>query len=88
MPLAAVSANDDDQTVRVFIFAGQSNMVGTHSRVSDIKRFPPFDGLQQPQENVLFSYKLGREQMKSSTAGFPCNPPGITLGPNSALVVE
>ncbi len=81
MPLAAVSANDDDQTVRVFIFAGQSNMVGTHSRVSDIKRFPPFDGLQQPQENVLFSYKLGREQMKSSTSWIPLQPTGDYFGP-------
>ena len=33
----------DDRTVRVFIFAGQSNMVGTDSRVQDIKAFnlPP-----------------------------------------------
>jgi hypothetical protein len=33
----------DDRTVRVFIFAGQSNMVGSDSRVQDIKGFnlPP-----------------------------------------------
>ena len=37
----------DDRTLRVFIFAGQSNMVGSDSKVKDIKRFPPFVGLEQ-----------------------------------------
>ncbi|MEC8988898.1 MAG: hypothetical protein VYB66_06625, partial [Verrucomicrobiota bacterium] len=44
----------DDRTVRVFIFAGQSNMVGSDSRVQDIKRYPPFAGLESSQENVRF----------------------------------
>jgi hypothetical protein len=39
---SAHSADTDTKTLRVFIFAGQSNMVGTHSRVKDIHRFPPF----------------------------------------------
>ncbi|MDD9867679.1 MAG: hypothetical protein OXS32_15150, partial [Verrucomicrobiales bacterium] len=39
----------DDSTVRVFIFAGQSNMVGSDSKVKDIKNFPPYAGLEQPQ---------------------------------------
>ena len=37
----------DDETVRVFIFAGQSNMVGSDSKVKDIKRFPPFAGARR-----------------------------------------
>ena len=32
------------EPVRVFIFAGQSNMVGSDSKVGDIERFPPFSG--------------------------------------------
>ena len=31
------------EPVRVFIFAGQSNMVGSDSKVRDIERFPPFE---------------------------------------------
>ncbi len=34
----------DDSTVRVFIFAGQSNMVGSDSKVKDIALYPPFAG--------------------------------------------
>ena len=49
----------DDEVTRVFVFAGQSNMVGSDSRVSDIERFPPFSGLGYPQEGVRFSYVLG-----------------------------
>jgi hypothetical protein len=59
------------EPTRVFIFAGQSNMVGTHSRVADIQRFPPFASLAQPQTDVLFSYKLGREEMIDSQGWRP-----------------
>jgi hypothetical protein len=53
IPLSARSADTDTKTLRVFIFAGQSNMVGTHSRVKDINRFPPFAGLDQPQKGFV-----------------------------------
>jgi len=75
--LAAItvrSADIDTKTLRVFIFAGQSNIVGTHSRVKDIHRFPPFAGLDQPQKDVLFSYKLGRENMETSQGWIPMQP--------------
>ncbi len=81
MPLSALNADDKDRTVRVFIFAGQSNMVGTHSRVADIERFPPFAGLQHPQEDILFSYKMGREEMISSKGWIPLQPTGDFFGP-------
>ncbi len=71
----------DAPPTRVFIFAGQSNMVGTHSRVAHIKRFPPFEKLDQPQANVLFSYKLGREQMESSAGWIRLQPTGDYFGP-------
>ena len=51
----------DSNTLRVFIFAGQSNMVGSDSKVRDIKRFPPFAGLEAPQKGVKFSYCIGRQ---------------------------
>ena len=35
------------EPIRVFIFAGQSNMVGSDSKVDDIDRFPPFEVSKQ-----------------------------------------
>ncbi|MCC6508068.1 MAG: hypothetical protein IT423_03110 [Pirellulaceae bacterium] len=67
--------------LRVFIFAGQSNMVGTHSRVGHIERFPPFADLGSPQANVLFSYKLGREQMATSDGWIALQPTRDYFGP-------
>ena len=60
-PVVAQS-NGDHKTLRVFIFAGQSNMVGSDSKVKDIKRFPPYVGLEEAQEKVLFTYCIGRDQ--------------------------
>ncbi len=80
-PLAAHCADTDPKTLRVFILAGQSNMVGTHSRVADISGFPPFADLDQPQKDVLFSYKLGREQMQASDGWIAMQPTGDYFGP-------
>jgi hypothetical protein len=77
----ARNADADTKTLRVFIFAGQSNMVGSHSRVNDISRFPPFAGLDQPQPKVLFSYKLGRENMETSGGWIPMQPTRDYFGP-------
>ena len=54
-PLASFAADADTKTTRVFIFAGQSNMVGSDSKAKDIGRFAPFVGLDRPQEQVLYS---------------------------------
>lgn len=81
VPAVAYSANTEAQTLRVFIFAGQSNMVGTHSRVVDINRFPPFAGLDKPQKDILFSYKLGRENMTTSDGWIPLQPTTDYFGP-------
>lgn len=80
-PAVAHSADTDPQTLRVFIFAGQSNMVGTHSKVADIHRFPPFAGLDKPQKDVLYSYKLGRENMTTSKGWIPLQPAADYFGP-------
>jgi hypothetical protein len=81
VPALVRGADADPATLRVFIFAGQSNMVGTHARVADINRFPPFADLDKPQKDVLFSYKLGRETMTASDGWVPMRPTGDFFGP-------
>lgn len=71
----------DDSTVRVFIFAGQSNMVGSDSRVEDIKQFPPFAGLEEPQPAVRFWYCLGREDKVTSKGWEELRPIDNVVGP-------
>ncbi|MBC8354474.1 MAG: hypothetical protein H8E66_20970 [Planctomycetes bacterium] len=77
---AAVAA-EDDKIVRVFIFAGQSNMVGSDSKVQDIKRFPPFSGLENAQSGVRFSYCIGRENKMKSDGWVDLQPVNNVVGP-------
>ncbi|MFN9718261.1 MAG: sialate O-acetylesterase [Planctomycetota bacterium] len=89
MPLGPIAVwADDDMTVRVFIFAGQSNMVGSDSKIGDISRFPPFAGLDQPQENVRFSYCLGREDKRVSDGWEPLRPVYNVVGPELSFARE
>lgn len=76
-------ANEQEplKPVRVFIFAGQSNMVGSDSKVSDIDRFPPFTGLGAPQPNVRFSYCIGRENKLKSNGWTALSPVNNVVGP-------
>jgi hypothetical protein len=74
-------AQEDNQTLRVFIFAGQSNMVGSDSKAGDIKRFPPFSGLEQPQPQVKFSYSIGRENKMTSAGWVDLQPVNNVVGP-------
>jgi hypothetical protein len=78
---ASSMAAEDDKTLRVFIFAGQSNMVGSDSKVKDIKRFPPFSGLEAAQNKVLFSYSIGREKMMTSNGWVDLKPVDNVVGP-------
>lgn len=48
--------------VRVFLFAGQSNMEGADTNVDEVGRHRPFEGAMQPQKDVLYSYNLGRDR--------------------------
>lgn len=74
-------AQDDDKVVRVFVFAGQSNMVGSDSRAEDIARFPPFAGLEEPQERVRYSYCIGREEKRESKGWEELRPVDGIVGP-------
>lgn len=71
----------DNKTLRVFIFAGQSNMVGSDSKVKDIKRFPPFAGLEAPQSKIKFAYLLGRENKTKSDGWVDLQPVNNIVGP-------
>ena len=72
---------DDEETLRVFIFAGQSNLVGSDSKAADIQQFPPFAGLDAPQPNVRFSYCLGREDKLTSEGWVDLQPVDGVVGP-------
>ena len=80
--LAGVArAQQDDTTLRVFIFAGQSNMVGSDSRASDVKLYAPFAGLDEPQPDVKFSYCIGREEKRKSDGWVALAPVDAVVGP-------
>lgn len=79
--VGVLQAQDDDQTLRVFLFAGQSNMVGSDSRVEDIGQFPPFAGLEKPQEDVKFSYCIGLEEKLESEGWVELQPVDGVVGP-------
>ena len=81
LPSARAQTNDDHKTLRVFIFAGQSNMVGSDSKVQDIKRFPPYSGLEAAQEKVKFVYCLGRENKIRSEGWEALVPINNIVGP-------
>ena len=78
---ATIKDAEENGTLRVFIFAGQSNMVGSDSKVQDIKNFPPFLGLEKEQKNVKFAYLIGRENKTSSNGWVDLQPVNKTVGP-------
>ena len=86
-PLPA-DETEDAKTLRVFIFAGQSNMVGSDSKVKDINRFPPFVGLAKPQTDVKFSYCIGRENKLESNGWVALQPINRTVGPELSFARE
>lgn len=71
----------EKEPVRVFVFAGQSNMVGSDSHVEDIKHFPPYRGLEQSQPEVRYSYCIGRENKMRSNGWVDLQPVDGVVGP-------
>tara|TARA_R110002072_G_scaffold80149_8_gene184376 strand:+ start:343 stop:2007 length:1665 start_codon:yes stop_codon:yes gene_type:complete len=69
------------EVTRVFVFAGQSNMVGSDSNPADIEHFPPFAGLDAPQSKVRFSYVIGRETQSRSDGWVGLQPVNGVVGP-------
>ena len=70
-----------ESAVRVFIFAGQSNMVGSDSKVRDVQRFPRYLGLEKPQSRIRFSYCIGRENKMRSEGWADLQPVNNVIGP-------
>ncbi|MCX8229197.1 MAG: hypothetical protein OTJ44_04510, partial [Planctomycetota bacterium] len=72
---------EDTKTLRVFIFAGQSNMVGTHSDAREIDNFSPFVGTGDEQPKIRYSYAIGRETMHRSNGWSTLQPVNNVVGP-------
>ena len=60
-------------------------MVGSDSKAKDIKRFPPFAGLDLPQDKVLFSYSIGREEKLTSKGWVALQPVDNLVGPELSV---
>ena len=69
------------EEIRVFVFAGQSNMEGADSKVADVERFPPFAGAAEPREDVRFWHLIGREDKADSKGWVPLQPVRNMVGP-------
>jgi hypothetical protein len=72
---------EDVKTLRVFIFAGQSNMVGSDSNAREIEDFPPFAECGEEQSKIKFSYAIGRENMTKSKGWSTLQPVNNVVGP-------
>ena len=72
-------AADATKPVKVFIFAGQSNMEGADARAVRIDDFPMFKGAGAPQSDVLFSRLATKDQNAPPKWG-PLAP-GESFGP-------
>ncbi|MBT3636530.1 MAG: hypothetical protein HN531_06300, partial [Opitutae bacterium] len=70
-----------ESVVRVFIFAGQSNMVGSDSKARDVRRFPRYLGLEKPQSGIRFSYCIGRQNKMRSEGWTDLQPVNNVIGP-------
>ena len=79
--LSLTNGDESEDPLKVFIFAGQSNMVGSDSNVKDIQRFPPFIGLESAQENIRFAYSIGREKKFESDGWQSLSPVNNVGGP-------
>ena len=64
---------ETDDVIRVFLFAGQSNMVGADAHANRIDDLPEFKGAGAPQDQVLYSYILGNGDEASKGWG-PLRP--------------
>ena len=77
-----------DEVVRVFVFAGQSNMVGADSKAADVVRFPPFAEAAKELPQVRFWYVVGREDKERSNGWVPLQPIQGMVGPELSFARE
>jgi hypothetical protein len=74
-------AADEPAPVKVFLFAGQSNMVGSDAHADRIDDFPVFKGAGAPQGDVLFSSLPGKDKEQAAFAGWGPLQPRDAFGP-------
>jgi hypothetical protein len=58
MSQSRVQGAEKDQVVHVFFLGGQSNAVGSDAVPGRINEFPPYVGVGNPQQDVLYSYDI------------------------------
>lgn len=85
---SGASGAEDEQTLRVFIFAGQSNMEGADSHVDKITNFPPFHGLDEPLADVRYSYNMGRNDAHVSNGWVKLQSVNNWVGPELSFARE
>lgn len=68
-----------EEPVRVFLFAGQSNMVGADAHPEQIDDHPPYKGAGEPQPEIRFAYVLG--DGREASAGWEPLRPLRSFGP-------
>lgn len=68
-----------DEILRVFIFAGQSNMVGADAHADRINDYPNFKNSGEPQNDVRYAYILGNGDEASK--GWQSLKPLRSFGP-------
>lgn len=83
--LSPLTSQQDPKIVRVFVFAGQSNMEGADADPAEIAKYPPFAELAEPQPKVRYWYVIGREDKQRSRGWEELKPVGSTVGPELAF---
>lgn len=66
-------AADVSKPVKVFLFAGQSNMVGSDAHAGRIDDYPMFKGAGVPRDDVLFA-RLPEKEQSAPAAWGPLQP--------------
>ena len=74
------------EPVRVFLFAGQSNMEGADTDPKDVAGYPPFRGVLEPPVDVRYSYQLGRQHRSDGWTAL--TPVAEDFGPELSFAHE
>jgi hypothetical protein len=67
------------EPVKVFLFAGQSNMEGADTKPEEVTEYPPYKDAFEPLQNVHYSYQTGANH--KSEGWTKLQPVGNIFGP-------
>ncbi|MDA0374216.1 MAG: hypothetical protein O2865_10565 [Planctomycetota bacterium] len=82
---AFAHAQSSASPLRVFLFAGQSNMVGADTDPELAESYPPYAGITKPRADVRYAFSVGR----STSDGFvPLAPVDADFGPELTFARE